>query len=77
LIYEIIGNDREEALTIAINERIDQLKEDIVAAELDIEEAQDILNEIAARQLVITQQRQVDALAAAKESALIDARSDM
>lgn len=77
MIYEIIGNDREEALTIAINERIDQLKEDIVAAELDIEEAQDILNEIAARQLVITQQRQVDALAAAKESALIDARSDM
>lgn len=60
----------------AIEANIATLRDSIVDAKAEIKSAQSILNEIANRQLVITQQREIDATAAAKESALIYARSE-
>jgi len=76
LKWELEGTTYETQMLAAIDVKIDELLEDITTAEADIESAQDELNVIAEEQLAITQQREIDQIAAAKAEALIAARSE-
>ena len=76
LKWELEGTTYETQMLAAIDVKIEELNGLILTAEADIESAQDELNVIAEEQLAITQQREIDQIAAAKAEALIAARSE-